>query len=173
MKNKVFLLVLIAIMIFLVTGCSNTNESDENMSNNPIEETDYSAKENVIAVELEDGKIGEQIVGTLSVAGSVDMCAVDAKIFYDTSTLKLKALESDNADVIMHEKSEDGTININFMRIKNVTETFELCSFTFEVITSDTTESKVSVDVKEVVKVDGDDIVDCPYTTVNGTAYLN
>lgn len=132
-----------------------------------------NGKENILTVSLSDGKKGEEITGTLSVEGEVDLCAVDLKILFDCTKLKLTKLGSDDADVLMNEKTDDGVINLNYLKIKNVTEPFEMCFFTFEVLTEDPCEGTVSIAVKDMVKVEDDDILDCPYTVRNGTAKLN
>lgn len=132
-----------------------------------------NGEENILTVSLSDGKKGEEITGTLSMEGEVDLCAVDLKILFDHTKLRLTKLGSDDADVLINEKTDDGAIKLNYLKIKNVTEPFELCFFTFEVLTEETCESTVSIEVKDVVKVDGDDILDCPYAVRNGTAGLN
>lgn len=132
-----------------------------------------NGKENILTVSLSDGKKGEEITGTLSVEGEVNLCAADLKILFDCTKLKLTKLGSDDADVLMNEKTDDGVINLNYLKIKNVTEPFEMCFFTFEVLTEDPCEGTVSIAVKDMVKVEDDDILDCPYTVRNGTAKLN
>lgn len=153
------------------SGSDKRNEQSAQSADN--DRAIENGKENILTVSLSDGKKGEEITGTLSVEGEVNLCAVDLKILFDHTKLRLTKLGSDDADVLINEKTDDGAIKLNYLKIKNVTEPFELCFFTFEVLTEEPCESTVSIEVKEAVKVEDDDILDCPYAVRNGTAKLN
>ena len=153
------------------SGSDKRNEQSAQSADN--DRAIENGKENILTVSLSDGKKGEEITGTLSVEGEVNLCAVDLKILFDHTKLRLTKLGSDDADVLINEKTDDGAIKLNYLKIKNVTAPFELCFFTFEVLTEEPCESTVSIEVKDAVKVDGDDILDCPYAVRNGTAGLN
>ena len=148
-------------------------ENEQSVKSTDNDRAVENGKENILTVSLSDGKKGEEITGTLSVEGEVDLCAVDLKILFDCTKLKLTKLGSDDADVLINEKTDDGAIKLNYLKIKNVTEPFELCFFAFEVLTEESCESTVSIEVKDAVKVDGDDILDSPYAVRNGTVRLN
>lgn len=148
-------------------------ENEQSVKSTDNDRAVENGKENILTVSLSDGKKGEEITGTLSMDGEVDLCAVDLKILFDHTKLRLTKLGSDDADVLMNEKTDDGVINLNYLKIKNVTEPFELCFFAFEVLTEDPCESTISIAVKDMVKVEDDDILDCPCTVRNGTAKLN
>ena len=153
-----------------VASVGEKNQSAQSTDNAPTVE---NSKENILTVSLSDGKKGEELVGTLSIDGEVDLCAVDLKILFDSTKLKLTKIGSDDSDVLMNDRADDGGINLNYLKSKNVNEPFELCFFSFEVLTEESCESTVSIEVKDVVKMVGDDILDCPYTVWDGTCKLN
>ena len=141
----------------------------------PKEDVQILSGEEENAVTFSDltGKKGDILTGTLSVVGKVDLCAVDLNLTYDASKLKLTASEDTFPDLIVNADSANGCVRLNLVRVNNIKEAFSICRLTFEVLTDEVVESAVTIDVREMDRIDGDNIVDCPYTVHNGQVSLN
>lgn len=135
---------------------------------------DLSGVENALALLSFYGNGGETVATSLQICGEVELCAFDIKISYDTSRLKYAGCENADDDLLVNCSEEKGQIMINFVRIVNLGENFKFCDLLFEVITSETCESPITIEVVEAVSLDAEGaIVFRSVPAVNATAYLN
>lgn len=144
------------------------NPSIPPSTDEPIEETyklvleeikEVNSKEDNVfklnAVLSEDGK---QIMISLNIDGKVDFSGFDMAFQYNPKHFKLNNLDDAlDLQVYSAHNEDSGIITFNYVGIKNITESKEILTATFDFIGKDKIDSKFLLQAIEMIKIDEKD----------------
>ena len=168
MRKTIVATVFLLCVMFFACGESQT----------PVETTSALSETesdviNEIVLSSATAKNGDEISVPLGVNGNVDFCAVDLKIYYDSDKLEFVKFTDTDEDVVANCDGE-GTVFVNFLRIKNVMQKIELCKLNFKVKTDEVCSTILRIEPIEIVRLDdAEEIEHCNCTVKNGTVSLN
>lgn len=129
---------------------------------------------NVVALDGASGNAGDRLSIPLRVCGEVEFCGLDLKIHYDPQLLKYEGYDNADDDLMVHCNEEKGVVLINLARVANLEDNYGICQLLFQVITTLECESTLTVELEEMVSLDGDgNIIFPPAYSMDGIARLN
>ena len=117
---------------------------------------------------------GETFETPLQLRGVIDLCAFDIRVHYDISLLRFAGSDHEDDSLLLNCDATNGILYINFLRVQNLTEECTLCDLAFQVMTSQSVETTLRIEVEDVVGVGEDGEIlrrDC--TLENAVIYLN
>lgn len=150
-------------------GDSAQPEADANARYRDVSELD-----NVLAIPSEYAQKDELVSLPLRLCGQVELCAFDVKLTYDKNRLEYLGCEDADDDLMVHAKTDEGVVRINYLYPRNLQEEKDLCRLQFRVTTKEQGQSLIHMEVVEAVRLGGDDdVVICAATPVHSTVWLN
>ena len=150
-------------------GDSAQPETDANARYRDVSELD-----NVLAIPSEYAQKDELVSLPLRLCGQVELCAFDVKLTYDKNRLEYLGCEDVDDDLMVHAKTDEGVVRINYLYPRNLQEEKDLCRLQFRVTSKEQGQSLLHMEVLEAVRLGSDgDVVICTATPVHSTVWLN
>ena len=127
---------------------------------------------NIFVVSSAEVKEGEEITISVTLTGTVRLCAYDMNLFYDSQSLEFVSMDSEQTmDVTANHIVKDGRIRFNFSSTKDRTRGGEILEITFRLKDSRTSSSKVFLEPVKVYQTDPENsqiLLNAAYTLCEG-----
>jgi len=132
---------------------------------------------NIFTLSECEGQVGDQVTVTLEIKGSVNLCAFETKIEYDSDVLEFVSYNNtvSTLDVVVNHVVENEMILLNSTSLENTNSETEILQITFLIKDTPLYESKVIFidETTSAAYTDGDyNLYPAEYNCINGKVII-
>lgn len=130
---------------------------------------------NIFTVSSAHGTVGDTVTVTVSLTGTVQLCAYDLRLMYDPEALEFVGVDAELSMDVTANKSADGRILFNYSSTKNRARGGDIIAVTFRILDSGRAASRLTLSHKSVDLIDPDDktvIRPAPYILCEGVVTI-